>query len=183
MKAVYPGSFDPFTNGHLEILNQAIPLFSKITLAVAVNPEKPNSMFGLEDRLAFLRDIASEAMDSEKIEQYFSGTSACIQIAVGSYPVKGPGALYTVDYAESVGATHIIRGLRNGSDFEYEFAMAQINKGLNPKIRTVFFMADTDVSSVSSSMVRGLIGPQGWENAVKEYLPMCMWERFFKLVV
>jgi pantetheine-phosphate adenylyltransferase/8-oxo-dGTP diphosphatase len=176
MKAVYPGSFDPFTNGHLEILNQAIPLFGKITLAVAVNPEKPNSMFGLEDRLAFLRDIASEAMHSEKIEQY-------IQIAVGSYPVKGPGALYTVDYAESVGATHIIRGLRNGSDFEYEFAMAQINKGLNPKIRTVFFMADTDVSSVSSSMVRGLIGPQGWENAVKEYIPMCMWERFFKLVV
>jgi cytidyltransferase-like protein len=100
MKAVYPGSFDPFTNGHLEILNQAIPLFSKITLAVAVNPEKPNSMFGLEDRLAFLRDIASEAMHSEKIEQY-------IQIAVGSYPVKGPGALYTVDYAESIGATHL----------------------------------------------------------------------------
>ena len=171
MKAVYPGSFDPFTNGHLEILEQAIPLFDHITLAVAVNPEKPNSLFTLEDRLAFLRDIASNIM----------GFKSYMSLHVGSYPVKGPGALYTVDYAESIGATHIIRGLRNGSDFEYEFAMAQVNKGLNPKIRTVFFMADTDVSSVSSSMVRGLIGPQGWENAVKEYLPMCMWDRFIQL--
>ena len=175
MEAVYPGTFDPFTNGHLEILNQAIPLFSKITLAVAVNPAKPDSLFKLEDRLAFLRDIASEAMHSSEIEQY-------IRLAVGSYTIKGPGALYTVDYAQSIGATHIIRGIRNNSDFEYEFAMNHINSGLNPKIRTVFFMADSETSAVSSSMVRGLIGPSGWENAVKEYLPMCMWERFFKLV-
>jgi pantetheine-phosphate adenylyltransferase len=155
--AVYPGTFDPFTNGHYEILRQALPLFSKITLAVAVNPEKTNSMFKLDDRLAFLRDVAFENTTDLRV-------------------------LYTVDYAESIGATHIIRGLRNGSDFEYEFAMAQVNKGLNPKIHTVFFMADTDVASVSSSMVRGLIGPHGWEDAVKEYLPMCMWMRFFSLV-
>lgn len=172
-EAVYPGSFDPFTNGHLEILSQAIPLFDKITLAVAVNPEKPNSMFSLENRLAFLRDIAFESIVK----------NIPVDLRIDSYPVKGPGALYTVDYAQSIGATHIIRGIRNNSDFEYEFAMSQINKGLNYKIRTVFFMSDTDVSSVSSSMVRGLIGPQGWENAVKEYIPMCMWERFFKLVV
>jgi pantetheine-phosphate adenylyltransferase/8-oxo-dGTP diphosphatase len=171
-EAVYPGSFDPFTNGHLEILSQAIPLFDKITLAVAVNPLKSGSMFSLEDRLAFLRDVASEAM----------GGRLNIRIRVDSYPVKGPGALYTVDYAESIGATHIIRGLRNNSDFESEFAMNHVNSGLNSKIRTVFFMADSDTSAVSSSMVRGLIGPSGWENAVKEYLPMCMWERFFKLV-
>jgi pantetheine-phosphate adenylyltransferase len=165
--ALYPGSFNPFTNGHYEILKQAIPLFDKITLVVAVNPEKPISMFKLEDRLALLRDIA------------FDNTA---DLRVDSYPVKGPGALYTVDYAESIGASHIIRGLRNNSDFEYEFAMSQVNKGLNPKIRTVFFMADTDVSSVSSSMVRGLIGPSGWENAVKEYIPQVMWDRFFSLV-
>lgn len=111
-EAVYPGSFDPFTKGHLEILSQAIPLFGKITLAVAVNPLKSGSMFSLEDRLAFLRDVASELMHSSEIEQY-------IRIKVDSYPVKGPGALYTVDYAESIGATHIIRG---------DFATIQILK-------------------------------------------------------
>lgn len=165
-EAVYPGSFDPFTNGHYEILKQAIPLFDKITLAVAINPEKSNAMFPLETRLDFLRDVAS-----------FYGN-----IRVGSYPIKGPGALYTVDYAESIGASHIIRGLRNNSDFEVEFAMAHINQGLNPKIRTVFFMADAEHCPVSSSMIRGLIGPKGWQDAVKEYLPMCMWMRFFSLV-
>ena len=175
MEAVYPASFDPFTNGHLEVLKQALPLFSKITLAVAVNPMKSGSMFSLEDRLAFLRDVASELMHSDKIDSY-------IRLAVGSYPIKGPGAIYTVDYAEKIGASHIIRGVRNTSDFENEFAMNHINKGLNEKIRTIFFMANTDTAAVSSSMVRGLIGPSGWENAVKEYLPMCMWERFFKLV-
>lgn len=171
INGVYPGTFDPITNGHFGILKQAMPLFSCITLAVAVNQEKSNSMFSLDNRMAFLRDIANEAMQQ--------GTT---RLNVGSFPVKGPGALYTVDYAESIGATHIIRGLRNNSDFEYEFAMAQINRALNPKIRTVFFMADSDVSTVSSSLVRGLIGPNGWENAVKEYLPMCIWERFFKVV-
>jgi pantetheine-phosphate adenylyltransferase len=177
MEAVYPGSFDPFTNGHLEILQQAVPLFNKITLAVAVNPLKSVSMFLLEDRLAFLQDVANETM-------YWASDSRHkhITIAVGSYPIKGPGALYTVDYAESIGASHIIRGLRNNSDFENEFALNHINLGLNPIISTVLFMADSDTSAVSSSLIRGLVGPNGWENAVKEYLPVCMWERFFKLI-
>ena len=164
--AIYPGSFDPFTNGHYGILKQAQPLFHKITLAVATNPEKTNSMFSLDNRLAFLRDVAG-CHDNLK---------------VGHYPIKGPGALYTVDYAVSIGAKYLIRGLRNNSDFEAEFAMAHINLGINPKIHTVFFMADPKLSSVSSSMVRGLIGPKGWPNAIKEYIPMPMWNRFINLI-
>src|ERR1041385_4678280 len=107
--AIYPGSFDPFTNGHFEILKQALPLFCRITLALAVNPLKTNPMFAIEDRLSFLKEIASS----------HSGLS------VGSYPITGANALYTVDYAEEIGAKYIIRGLRNNTDFESEYTMAR----------------------------------------------------------
>jgi pantetheine-phosphate adenylyltransferase len=165
-EAIYPGSFDPWTNGHYEILCQAAPLFRKITIAVAVNPLKASPLFTLEDRLGFIQDIIKDCAP---------------KLSVDWYPVKGPGAIYTVNYAKKIGAGYIIRGLRNGTDFEQELAMTQVNHDLNPNVRTIFF-TDQNSSHISSSMVRGLIGMEGWQDAVKKYIPFQMWPRFFELV-
>lgn len=158
--AVYAGTFDPFTNGHKHVLTQATSIFDKITLAVGINPAK-KTMLSLYDRLAMLCDVAGKF--SRMRVSHFEN-------------------LYLVDYAESIGARYIIRGLRNVADFEYELSIAQINKGINPRIRTVFFMADREFADISSSMVKGLIGPKDWQKVIKEYLPMEMWERFLKVI-
>ena len=166
LHAVYAGTFDTITNGHKHVLTQAIPIFDTITLAIGVNPAK-KTMFSLEDRLGMLRDVANVLM----------GVHPKTKIRVTSFE-----NLYLMDYAESIGAQYVIRGLRNAADFEYELSIAQINKGINPRIRTVFFMADREFADISSSTVKGLIGPKDWEKVIKEYLPMEMWERFFKAV-
>ena len=169
LEAIYPGSFDPFTNGHLEILIQAAPLFQKITIAVAVNPLKAGSRFKLEDRIGFIQDIIRipESNDPKLVVDWF--------------PIDGPGAIYTANYAKKVGAGYIIRGLRNGTDLEYELAMSEVNRNINPDVRTIFF-TDKKTSHISSSLVRSLIGPEGWQNQVQKYIPLQMWERFFALV-
>jgi pantetheine-phosphate adenylyltransferase len=163
-EAIYPGSFDPWTNGHSKILYQAAPLFSKITIAVAINPLKTSSRFKLEDRIGFIQDIVGDT-----------------KIQVDWFPIDGPNAVYTANYAKKIGAGYIIRGLRNGSDFEYELAMSQVNLAINPNVRTIFF-TDQATSHISSSLVRGLIGPEGWQDEVKKYIPFQMWPRFFNLV-
>lgn len=165
IKGVYAGTFDPFTEGHLHVLKQAMPMFDRIVVSIGVNPAKKVT-YSLEDRLSMLRDIAHK--DSRKI-------------SVTSFDSTPPNGLYLVDYAESVGATHIIRGLRNSADFEYELSLAQVNKVINPKIRTVFFLADREYADVSSSMVKSLIGPKDWEKVVANYIPHLMWDRFIKI--
>jgi len=159
-KAVYAGMYDPWTCGHSHVLQQAAPLFAKITLAIGTNPAK-KPMFSLETRLAFLRDVAGE-YNNVRVDTFAD--------------------VYLVDYAESIGATHIIRGLRNVADFEYELSLAQINLGINPRIRTVFFLADRAYADISSSNVKGIIGPKGWQEVVKEYIPYPMWNRFIETV-
>lgn len=159
--AVYAGTFDPFTNGHMHVLTQAIPIFDTITLAIGVNPAK-KTMFSLEDRMGMLRDVALAHWEDIRVSSFEN--------------------LYLMDYAESIGAQYVIRGLRNAADFEYELSIAQINKGINPRIRTVFFMADREFADISSSVVKGLIGPKDWEKVIKNYLPIEIWDRFFKAV-
>lgn len=159
-KAVYAGTYDPWTKGHSHVLDQAAPLFSKITLAIGVNPAK-KPLFSLDTRLSFLRDVAA-AYDNVRVDS-FEG-------------------IYLVDYAERIGATHIIRGLRNVADFESELSLAQINLGINPRIRTVFFMADRAYADISSSNVKAMIGPEGWKDVVKDYIPMQMWNRFINSI-
>ncbi|NGZ89282.1 pantetheine-phosphate adenylyltransferase [Psychroflexus maritimus] len=136
-KAVFPGSFDPITNGHLDIILRGLTLFDEIILAVGVNAEK-KYMFSLEQRKAFLQ----ETFKDEK------------KIKVSTY--QG----LTVDYCKKMKANFILRGLRNPADFEFEKAIAHTNRKLE-KIETVFLLTSSGKSYISSSIVRDVIRNNG----------------------
>lgn len=147
--AVYAGSFDPLTIGHLWMIEQGIALFPKLVVAIGINPEKRYT-FSVEERLAMLRDSVGHLRGIE----FASFTQQ-----------------FLITYAKSVGATHVMRGIRSESDYEYERVMRNINGDLNADITTVFLMPPRDIAEVSSSMVKGLIGPAGWQRVVKPYVP------------
>ena len=132
-KAVYAGSFDPITLGHLWIIQKAVPLFDELIVAIGVNPDK-KATFSLADRLEFIR-------------QATSGIPHC---TIDSYENK-----YLVDYAQQIGANYVVRGIRNESDFTYERAMRHINSDLRPEVLTVFLMPPREIAELSSSMVMG----------------------------
>ena len=133
MKAIYPGSFDPVTNGHLDIIERAARTFDELIVAVAVNKEK-QPLFSFEERVELLRETCGH-LENVQVD-YFNGL--------------------TVDYVESKGATVIIRSLRAVSDFEYELQMALTNKRLNDRIETLFMMTSAEYSFLSSSIVKEL---------------------------
>ena len=129
--AVFPGSFDPVTNGHLDIVERGLAVFDRVRLAILLNSEK-TPLFSVEERLAILRE-AFRASPRVELDT-FSGL--------------------LVDYARRVGASVIIRGLRAISDFEYEFQMALMNRRLDPRIETVFMMPAESYTYVSSRLVK-----------------------------
>ena len=131
---IYPGSFDPFTNGHNDILVRSLKIFDKVIIAVVKNSAK-NYLFSLEDRVQMIDDLFK---DHENI--------SCV----------GLDSKLTVDLASELNAQAIIRGLRAVSDFEYEFQIASINRSQNPKIESVFFTPDEKLTFISSSMVKEL---------------------------
>ena len=128
--AVYPGSFDPITNGHLDILNRACALFDKVIVLVANNAHK-SSNFSVEERV-------------EMIKEATKGNDKVV--------VESDNGL-TVEFAKKHGATHLIRGLRAVSDFEYEFQLASANEFIDSRIDTVFLMARGDKTFISSSSI------------------------------
>lgn len=130
--AVYPGSFDPITNGHLEILHRALNIFDKVIMLVAVNPSK-KTRFSPEERVTMIK----EAVNNPRVE-------------VDSYDGL------TVKYAKEHGAHHLIRGLRAVTDFEYEFSLASANDYIDESIDTVFLMSKAEKSFINSSMIMEL---------------------------
>ena len=128
--AIYPGSFDPITNGHLDIIRRAAALCDKLLIAVARNGGKQN-MFSVEERMALIGQV----LEWPHVEV-----------------VTFDGLL--VDYAQSVGAKAIIRGLRAVTDFEYEFQMALMNHRLQPKVETIFLTAREDYTYLSSKLIK-----------------------------
>ncbi len=132
-KAIFPGSFDPFTLGHLDILKRSLLLFDEITVGVGKNINK-KTMFSEEKRISF-------------IEQYFKDEP---KIKVESYDGL------TMDFCKKIGANFIVRGIRNNVDFEFEKAIARTNRKLS-KIETVFLLTSAKTSFISSSIVRELI--------------------------
>lgn len=130
--ALYPGSFDGVTFGHLEIVRKAVRLYDRVTVAVAQNPGKREPLFTVEERVQMLKDCTSD----------YENVTVC----------AFPGL--TVDYARSIGANVILRGLRAVSDFEFEFQMAMMNENLAPDVTTMFMVPSPQFSFVSSSLVK-----------------------------
>jgi pantetheine-phosphate adenylyltransferase len=153
--AVYAGSFDPPTNGHLWMIERGLELFDHLIVAIGTNPSKRYS-FTVEERLELLR-ASSTASDRLEITHFDNR--------------------YLVDYARSVGAKHVLRGIRSTHDYEYERVMRHINADMAPEIVTVLLMPPRDISELSSSMIKSLIGPDGWEETVKRYVPAAVFEK------
>ena len=137
-KAVFPGSFDPITKGHADIIQRALPLFDEIVVAIGVNSQK-KSLFGLEQRKNWLRSL-------------FHGES---RITVDHF--EG----LTLDYCRRCHAGCLIRGIRNAADFDYERTISQINYAVTGNLETVFFIARPELSHVSSTIVRELLLGKG----------------------
>ena len=133
---VYPGTFDPITNGHLDIITRATRVVDRLVVAVAVNAGK-EPLFSLQERLAMVGDDISAIGDGDGAE-----------IEVTSF------GMLLVDFVGHVGASVIVRGLRAVSDFEYEFQMAGMNARLNPDVETVFLMASDRHQFISSRFVK-----------------------------
>jgi pantetheine-phosphate adenylyltransferase len=135
--AVYPGSFDPITYGHLDVVARAAAVFDRVVFAVLVNPQKSAPVFATEDRVAVIREAIDECCPDE-----------AARIDVESFDGL------TVDFCRRRGATFVVRGLRAISDFESELQMAHTNRKLAPEVDTVFFMTALEHSYISSSLVK-----------------------------
>ncbi|MBL8736126.1 MAG: pantetheine-phosphate adenylyltransferase [Planctomycetes bacterium] len=134
VSALYPGSFDPVTRGHLDLVERALPLFDRLTVAVAINSSK-NTTFTAEERVAMLREVLP----------------ADPRVSVTTF--RG----LVVDFCRAQGIGAILRGVRTVSDFEYEYQMALTNRHLAPGIETVFVMPSVQFSYVSSSLIREVV--------------------------
>lgn len=135
---LFPGTFDPVTLGHVDIINRAIPLFDKIIVGIGINTAKA-PMFSAEQRLHWINDIYK---DEDRVE----------------------GAIYeglTINYCKTIGATFILRGIRYVSDFEYEKTIADANRTLDNTIETVFLTGEPKYTSVASTIVRDIIKNKG----------------------
>lgn len=137
-KAICPGSFDPVTNGHLDIITRAARTFDHVVVAILTNPRK-QPLFNLQERLDMLREVTRDLPN----------------VSVSS----AEGLL--VEFARSVGAEAIVKGLRPIQDFEYEWQMGMVNKQLNDEIETYFLMSRKEYSYLSSSIVRELAAYKG----------------------
>jgi pantetheine-phosphate adenylyltransferase len=136
-RAIFPGTFDPFTLGHLDILNRSKLIFDEVIIGIGENIDK-KAMFSLEDRIDFIKSVVSSS-ENIKVQSY-----------------KG----LTVDFCKKVDAKFIVRGVRNNGDFEFEKAIARTNRLLS-KIETVFLLTSAKTSFISSSIVRELIKNKG----------------------
>ena len=150
-KAVFPGSFDPVTLGHIDIISRSLPLFDEIVIAIGINAKK-NYMFSVDERKKFIQNA------------FFAEQKITVETYTG----------LTVDYCKTINADFILRGLRNPADFEFEKAIAQTNRKLSG-IETVFLLTSAETSFISSSIVRDVVKNGGDASilvpkSVSEYL-------------
>lgn len=151
---IYAGSFDPPTLGHLWMMQRGASLFDELLVVLAVNPEK-RGFLTMEQRASLLRELAVE-LPNVRVECLTAG--------------------FLVDWAKEQGATHLLRGIRNTADFDYERAMAQMNARMEPGLQSVFLMPPSELEAVSSSLVRGFVGQPGGERWVNACVPPCVAE-------
>ena len=142
---VFPGSFDPITKGHVDLVRRAAPLFDKIFVAIGVNAQK-KSLFSLDQRINWCEQVF--ASDEKVSIGHFTGL--------------------TVNYCSQVGANYLLRGLRNASDFDYEKTISQLNTIIGDNLETVFLISRPEFSHISSTIVREIIKGKG---DVRPFIP------------
>ncbi len=153
-RAVYAGSFDPPTNGHLWMIIEAQKLFDELIVAIGINPDK-KCTFTVAQRQQMLQAM----------------TQSYANVRIASFENQ-----FLVNYANSVNADFIVRGIRSNADYEYERAIRYINADLQPAIQTVFLMPPREIAEISSTMVKGLAGVEGWEQVVQRYVPPSVYD-------
>lgn len=132
--AIFPGSFDPITVGHVDIVTRAVPLFDEIIIAIGVNTQK-KYLFPLEQRMEWIKKVFKD-LPTVKVESYTG---------------------LTVNYCQQKNAKYIIRGIRSSADFEYEKTIAQLNKMMQPDLDTFLILSSPELSAISSTIVREII--------------------------
>lgn len=145
MKAIYPGSFDPFTNGHLDILDRTLKMYSEVTVLVAGTSRK-TKLLSVEERVELIREVVKDK-PNVKVD-------------------STPGLI--MEYARQHNVKAVIRGLRTPSDFEYEYMMATMNKNIHPECETVFMMTSQGLYFVSSTMIKEL---HAYGGDISPYVP------------
>ncbi|MBT4400190.1 MAG: pantetheine-phosphate adenylyltransferase [Bacteroidetes bacterium] len=143
--AVFPGSFDPFTTGHQNIISRSLDLFDEIIIAIGAHSQK-TSHFPLEKRLNIIRHLYKDE-GKIKVDDYDN---------------------LTIDFCKKVGANYLLRGLRTSADFEYERAIAQVNRKMNDQVETVFLLTTPELTPVNSTIVREILRHGG---DVSQFLP------------
>lgn len=157
-RAVYAGSFDPITNGHRWMIETGATLFDELIVAIGVNPDKGPS-FTLDERL----DLLARSIDHVP------------NVRVDSFENQ-----YLAHYAAHQEAAFILRGIRTPNDFSYEHMIRNINEDIRPGIETVILTPPRELAEISSSLVRGLVGPDGWEDIVAQYVPRPVFKAFLE---
>ena len=147
--ALYSGSFDIFTNGHKYVADEALKIFDKLYIAIGINPTK-KSIFTLEQK-------------KEMIENVYKNDS---RIEIISFEKE-----FLVNVCRQLGVTHIVRGVRDVKDFEYEKQLYHINRNINPNVQTIYLVPPNDLAGLSSSMVKNLVGISEWQFVVQDMIP------------
>lgn len=147
---IYAGSFDPPTKGHMWMIEQGAELFDELVVVLGVNPDK-KCFLSEQQRIDALRGMLVNGPANVRVEKMQGG--------------------FLVDFAKRLGATHLLRGIRNTIDFEYEKSMNRMNARMEPGIRTVYLMPPPELEEISSSFVRGFVGVQGWQRWVQASVP------------
>ena len=155
--AIYPGTYDPVTNGHVEVISRAARIFDRVVVGVVGNPHHKSPMFTVEERVVFLEDALAGVVENVEIDIFSE---------------------LVVEFARRWEATVIVKGLRVVSDFEWEFQMNQLNRHLAPEIETVYVMASPQVSFVSSSGIKEIASFGG---NVEELVPAAVARRFTEI--
>ncbi len=157
-RALYAGSFDPTTNGHMWVVEQGARLFDELIVVVGQNPQKKGA-WSVEERLSILAECCAHLPNVQV--RHFNGR-------------------YLVRVAAELGARYLLRGLRNATDFAYEQTVRNVNGDLEPSVETVFLVTPRELAEVSSSTVRGMVGFEGWQEVVKGYVPPPVYARMLK---
>ena len=136
VKAIYPGTFDPLTNGHLDLIGRGAKIVDQLVVAILRNSEKGTPLFSVNERLEMIREAIAERGFRNVTADTFDGL--------------------LVDYAKSQGARAVLRGIRAITDYEYEFPMAMMNRKLDPELETLFMMPNEQYTYVSSRLIKGV---------------------------